>query len=137
MAKLFLCSLLFASAAALAPSSRRTFLSKVAAGATGAAVAAPALADTDYAGLPYLGGSTKIDLNNANVRVYVKLPGMYPGAAGKIVNNGPYKSVGDVYNIKGLSQKEKEAIKKWESRFITLEPAPMYVIDRVNNGLYR
>merc|ERR1719353_1758981 len=78
-----LVALLFAGASALAPS-RRAFLSKVAGAATGAAVAAPARADTDYAGLPYLGGSEKIDVNNANVRVYAKLPGMYPGAAGKI-----------------------------------------------------
>ena len=62
---------------------------------------------------------------------------MYPGAAGKIASNGPYKSVSDVYNIKGLKDAEKAAIKKYESRFITLEPAPMYVIDRMNNGLYR
>ena len=127
---------LFASASALAPT-RRNFLGKVAGAVTGASVAAPALADTDYAGLPYLGGSSKIDINNANIRVYAKLPGMYPGAAGKIASNGPYKSVSDVYNIKGLKDAEKAAIKKYESRFITLEPAPMYVIDRMNNGLYR
>merc|ERR1719267_113763 len=124
--------LVIASVSALAPS-RRQFLSKVAGAATGAAVAAPALADTDYAGLPYLGGSTKIDVNNANVRVYAKLPGMYPGAAGKIASNGPYKSVSDLYNIKGMSEKEKAAIKKYESRLMTLEPSPMYVIDRLNN----
>merc|ERR1719486_1507636 len=92
MKLLALVALLFAGASALAPS-RRAFLSKVAGAATGAAVAAPAFADTDYAGLPYLGGSEKIDINNANVRVYAKLPGMYPGAAGKIASNGPYKSV--------------------------------------------
>ena len=62
---------------------------------------------------------------------------MYPGAASKITTNGPYKSVSDVYSIKGLSEKEKAAIKKYESRLITLEPSPMYVIDRTNNGLYR
>ena len=32
---------------------------------------------------------------------------------------------------------EKSAIKKYESKFITLEPAPEYTIDRINNGLYR
>ena len=42
-----------------------------------AVVAAPLIAnaDVDYAGLPFLGGSEKIDINNANVRVYAKLPG--------------------------------------------------------------
>jgi len=117
-------------------SARREFIATVA-GAAGAAVATPALADTDYAGLPYLGGSAKIDINNANVRVYAKLPGMYPGAAGKIVTNGPYKSVSDIYNIKGISEAEKAAVKKYESRLIVLEPSAMYVIDRLNNGLYR
>ena len=129
-----LVALLFAGASALAPS-RRAFLSKVAGAATGAAVAAPAFADTDYAGLPYLGGSEKIDINNANVRVYAKLPGMYPGAAGKIVTHGPYKSVSDIYAF--MNEKEKAATKKYESRLSTLEPSAMYVIDRVNNGLYR
>ena len=131
-----LVALLFAGASALAPS-RRAFFSKVAGASTGAAVAAPVFADTDYAGLPYLGGSSKIDVNNANIRVYVKLPGMYPGAAGKIASNGPYKSVSDLYSIKGMSEKEKAVIKKYESRFLTLEPSAMYVIDRMNNGLYR
>jgi hypothetical protein len=32
---------------------------------------------------------------------------------------------------------EKAAIKKYESKFITLDPAPEYTIDRINNGLYR
>ena len=51
----------------------------------------------------YLGGSDKVDLNNANVRVYARFPGMYPTVAGKIVSHGPYKAVGDVYSIPGLS----------------------------------
>lgn len=32
---------------------------------------------------------------------------------------------------------EKAAIKKHESKFITMEPQAMYTIDRINNGLYR
>ena len=65
------------------------------------------------------------------------MPGLYPGVAGKIVSNGPYASVGDLYAIKGLSSAEKDLIKKYESRF-TVKPAKAdYVIDRINNGLYR
>merc|ERR1712071_187613 len=79
---------------------------------------APANAVRDYENVGYLGGSNIVDINNANIRVYLKMPGMYPGVAGKIVTNGPYKSVGDVYNIKGLSSAEKEVLKKYESRFI-------------------
>ncbi|CAN0478073.1 unnamed protein product [Ectocarpus sp. 12 AP-2014] len=61
----------------------------------------------------------------------------YPSAAGKIVSNGPYSSVSEIYSIKGLSNEEKAAIKKHESKFITMEPQAMYTIDRINNGLYR
>ena len=78
-----------------------------------------------------------VDLNNANVRAYLRMPGMYPSAAGKIVTHGPYKSVGDVYNIPGLTQAEKDVIKKYENRFTVKDPAAEYVIDRINNGLYR
>ena len=78
-----------------------------------------------------------MDLNNANVRVYLKMPGLYPTIAGKIVSNGPYASVGDVYKIPGLSGKEQEIIKKYESRFTVTAPQADYVIDRINNGLYR
>lgn len=114
-------------------------MSKAAAAAAAFGAAAPAFADRDYDGIKYLGGGDKIDLNNANIRAYLRIPGMYPGAAGKIAsyNGPPFKSVGDVYNIKGLTDAEKAVIKKNENRFIVLEPKPEYVIDRLNNGLYR
>ncbi|GAX21791.1 photosystem II PsbU protein [Fistulifera solaris] len=115
---------------------RREFLSAL---AGAAALAAPMAANAvrDYDNVGYLGGSEIVDVNNANVRVYLKMPGLYPTVAGKIATNGPYKSVGDLYNIPGLSGKEKELIKKYESRFTALEPSADYVIDRINNGLYR
>ena len=63
-----------------------------------------AKAEIDYEGIKYLGGGDKIDLNNANIRSYLRLPGMYPSIAGKITSNkAPFKSVGDVYNVKGLT----------------------------------
>lgn len=37
----------------------------------------------------------------------------------------------------GLTEAEKSIMKKYESKFVTLEPAPEYTIDRINNGLYR
>jgi photosystem II PsbU protein len=115
---------------------RRAFLSAAAAAAVAAApLAANAIRDYENVGL--LGGSEIVDVNNANVRVYLKMPGMYPTVAGKIASNGPYNSVGDLYNIPGLSGKEKEMIKKYESRFTAQKPAADYVIDRINNGLYR
>jgi photosystem II PsbU protein len=116
---------------------RREFLSKAAAFAGMAAFAAPALAVRDYEGLGYLGGSNIVDINNANVRVYLKMPGLYPTLAGKITANGPYKNVGEVYQIPGLSGAEKDLLKKYENRFTALTPQADYVIDIFNNGLYR
>jgi photosystem II PsbU protein len=67
----------------------------------------------------------------------LKFPGFYPNLAGKIVTNGPYKTVGDLSNIPGLSSAEKDLLKKNESKFVAKEPAADYVIDIFNNGLYR
>lgn len=85
-------------------------------------------------GIKYLGGGDKIDLNNANIRAYAKVPGLYPTIAGKIVSNGPFKSVADVYSIPSLSSTEKDMLKKVEGRFVALEEKPEYVIDKINNG---
>lgn len=119
---------------------RREFMSSAAAalGVAGLAAFAPeAKAIRDYEGIEFLGGGSQVDINNANIRVYLKMPGLYPGVAGKIASNGPYKTVGDLYNIKGLSAPEKDMIKKYEGRFVTGTPSPDYVVDRINNGLYR
>ena len=94
-------------------------------------------AEVDYDGIKYLGGGDKIDLNNANIRAYLKVPGMYPGIASKVVINGPFKSVDDVYKIPGLSGAEKDILKKYESKWVVLDVKPEYDIDKINNGLYR
>ena len=114
---------------------RREFLSAFGAAAGIAAFAPAANAIRDYENVKYLGGGNVVDINNANVRVYLKMPGMYPTVAGKIASNGPYKTVGDVYNIPGLTGPEKDMIKKYESRFTAQAPSADYVIDRINNGL--
>merc|ERR1719245_2983991 len=115
---------------------RREMISKVLGSATLLAATA-ANADIDYAGVGFLGGSSTIDVNNANIRVYTKLPGMYPGAAGKIVSNVPYKGKEDMYSKCGFTPEQANAVKKYDSKFIFLEPRPEYVIDNINNGLYR
>merc|ERR1712129_228545 len=102
---------------------RREFISTAAAGIAAFGIALPANADRDYAGVGLLGGANEVDINNANVRVYLKMPGLYPTIAGKLVTNAPYGSVSDIYNIKGLSGKEKELMKKYESRFTTRTPS--------------
>jgi photosystem II PsbU protein len=118
---------------------RREFLSSaaaaVAAGVFLAGAPGAANAVRDYENVAYLGGGDKIDINNANVRAYLKLQGMYPSAGGKIASHGPYNSVSEIYNIPGLSGKEKDAMKKHESKFVALKPEADYVIDRINNGL--
>lgn len=106
-------------------------------GAAAMLSATAANAEVDYAGVGFLGGSTTIDVNNANIRVYAKLPGMYPNAAGKLVKFSPYKNAAEVYSKAGLNSNEAAAVKKYESRFIFLEPKPEYQIDMLNNGLYR
>jgi photosystem II PsbU protein len=93
-----------------------------------------ARAEVDYEGIKYLGGGEKVDLNNANIRAYLKVPGIYPSIASKIVTHGPFKTVADVYNIEGLTGAEKDTIKKSESRFVVMEGKPEYVIDKINNG---
>merc|ERR1719267_362319 len=115
---------------------RREVVSKVL-GSAALLAATPAFAEIDYAGVGYLGGSSQIDVNNANIRVYQKLPGVYPNAAGKIVSKAPYKSKEDMYAKAGFSAPEAAAVKKYDTNFIFLEPRPEYIIDNINNGLYR
>jgi photosystem II PsbU protein len=116
--------------------SRRDIMAKVfGASALGGAAAADAV--VDYAGVGYLGGAKTIDVNNANVRVYQKLPGMYPIVAGKIVAKAPYKDKADMYAKAGFEASEAEVAKKFDKDFIFLEPQAEFVIDNINNGLYR
>ena len=118
------------------PMARRELLAK-ALGASALVTAAAANAEVDYAGVGFLGGAKTIDVNNANIRVYQKLPGVYPNAAGKIVSKAPYKGKEDMYSKAGFSSAEAAAVKKYDTNFIFLEPRPEYIIDNINNGLYR
>ena len=103
--------------------SRRDFFKNIAViGAAAVPMAANAL--VDYEGLPYLGGSEVIDINNANIRVYTRLPGMYPNIAKQIVSNVPYKSVDELLSLKTLSTEQKEVVKKYQKNLIALQPAP-------------
>ena len=65
------------------------------------------------------------------------IQGMDENAAGKIVSKAPYKSKEDMYSKAGFSAPEAAAVKKYDSNFIFLEPRPEYIIDNINNGLYR
>jgi len=116
--------------------SRRDFLKNVAAFGVAAAPMI-ANADVEYPNVPYLGGGDQIDVNNANIRVYTKLPGMYPTIAGLIVKNGPFKSVDEIYNIKSLSSEQKAILEKYRGNLVALDVSPEYREDVWNNGLYR
>merc|ERR1712012_1505335 len=96
-----------------------------------------ATAIVDYDAIKYLGGSDKVDVNNANVQAFRQFPGMYPTAAGQIATHGPYKTVADIYDIPGLDERVKDIMKKYEGNFVCLPPNQAYVLDRVNNGMYR
>jgi len=108
--------------------SRRAALTGAAAAALAAmAGSLPAMAETEYANVPFLGGSDIIDINNANVRAYAKYPGMYPTVAGILATNGPYESVSDVFKIPGLTERQVNTLKKYQDKLVALTPTPEYV----------
>jgi photosystem II PsbU protein len=80
----------------------------------------------------------KIDLNNTNVRSFRKYPGLYPALARKVVDNAPYKSVEDVLNIPGLSEKQKATLNANLDKFTLTAVDDTFTEggDRYNNGYY-
>merc|ERR1712061_295040 len=118
----------------------RKYQQQVASGVAATALAlAPSSANAivDYDAIKYLGGSDKVDVNNANVQAFRQFPGMYPTAAGQIATHGPYKTVRDIYDITGLDERVIAIMKKYEANFVALPPNQAYVLDRINNGMYR
>jgi photosystem II PsbU protein len=117
--------------------SRRNF-----AGLAGAAIiAAPTLAnaDVEYPNVPFLGGSDTVDVNNANIRVYTRFPGMYPAIAKILVKNAPYSSTEEIESKLSdkLTPEMKAIYAKYKKQLVALKPAPEYQEDIINNGLYR
>ncbi|MGF1499040.1 MAG: photosystem II complex extrinsic protein PsbU [Elainellaceae cyanobacterium] len=80
----------------------------------------------------------KVDLNNSNVRAFIKLPGMYPTLARMVVKNGPFDSVDDVFKMPGLTERQKQVLERHRDRFIVTDPIDAFVEggDRFNNGIY-
>ena len=116
--------------------SRKQQIASVAA-ASAVAMAPAANAMVDYDNIQYLGGSDKVDINNANIQAYRQFPGMFPTIAGLIGTHGPYKQVSDIYSIPGMEDKLKNIVKKYEGNLVCLPANPAYFIDRINNGNYR
>jgi photosystem II PsbU protein len=81
----------------------------------------------------------KIDLNNTNVRAFLDYPGLYPTIAKLIIKNAPYEKAEDVLDIAGLSDRQKEVLKKNLGNF-TVSSAEAALVeggDRFNNGIYK
>ena len=116
--------------------SRKQQIASVAAASTIAMVPA-ANAMVEYENIQFLGGSDKVDINNANIQAYRQFPGMFPTIAGLIGTHGPYKAVSDIYSIPGMEEKFKNTVKKYEANLVCLPANPAYFIDRINNGMYR
>lgn len=81
----------------------------------------------------------KIDLNNTNVRAFLKYPGLYPTLAGKIIQNSPYTSVEEVLNLPGLSDRQKQLLQDNLDKFTVTDPETALISggDRYNNGVYK
>ena len=75
--------------------------------------------------------SGKIDINNALVTDYKSLHGMYPHAAGLIASNGPYNRVAELYSLPGVTQRDRELFKRYESQLCALAPSRM-TRERIN-----
>ena len=81
---------------------------------------------------------TKVDLNNANVRMFRQYRGFYPTLARKIIDNAPYDKVEDVLKIPGLTERQKELLQANLDTFTVTAPADVFTEggDRYNPGAY-
>lgn len=80
----------------------------------------------------------KIDLNNANVRLFRDVRGFYPTLAKYIVKYSPYEKVEDVLDIPGLSERQLGKLEKNLDRFTVTPPSDVFLEgqERLNNGNY-
>ncbi len=81
--------------------------------------------------------NSKIDLNNANISAFRRLPGMYPTIARILVANAPYSSVDEVFAIPSLTEAQKQRIKENLNEFTLKQPDASMNRERINNATYR
>lgn len=81
--------------------------------------------------------SSKIDLNNANIYAFRKVPGMYPNLGRIIIENAPYDSLDEVLNIPGLTSEQKQRIQENADKFALFKPDNSMNRERINNSTYR
>ncbi|MBD2462112.1 photosystem II complex extrinsic protein PsbU [Oscillatoria sp. FACHB-1407] len=86
-----------------------------------------------------LATGNKIDLNNTNVRAFRDYPGMYPTLARMILKYAPFESIEDVFDMPGLTDRQKEILQANLDNFVATSPEDALVEggDRFNNGIYR
>jgi photosystem II PsbU protein len=80
----------------------------------------------------------KLDLNNTHIRAFRKYRGMFPTLASLIIQNAPYDDVGEVLEIPGLTDRQKQVLKDNLDNFTVTETADVYNEgdDRFNPGVY-
>ncbi len=81
----------------------------------------------------------KIDLNNSNVQAFRDYRGLYPTLARTLIMNAPYEKVEDIFDIEGLTDRQKEVLKANLDNFAVTAPenALNEGGDRFNNGNYK
>jgi photosystem II PsbU protein len=99
----------------------------------------PVLAEARFNVGEKLATGNKIDLNNTNVRAFRDYPGMYPTLARMILQYSPFNEVEDVFDMPGLTDRQKEVLQANLDNFVASPPAKELVEggDRFNNGIYR
>lgn len=123
---------------------RRDVLLGIAAAATTAAAAQPAVAkqagigsdwgfiDDEVVSAQQPTGD-RVDVNNAAINEYMQFRGMYPNAAGKIASNGPYGSVKDIYKIPNLTENDKKVFKMYEKDLTANKAQYRTFTERINS----
>lgn len=80
----------------------------------------------------------KLDLNNSDLRDFRQYKGMFPRLGSIIIKNAPYDTVEDVFDIPGLTEKQKEILQANLSNFTVTEPQSVFLEgdQRLNVGAY-
>lgn len=80
----------------------------------------------------------KIDLNHSPLRIFREYRGMYPTLAAKIIQNAPFKTVEEVFEMPGLNKPQIEVLKANLDNFI-VTPSSSALLEgenRLNDGIY-
>lgn len=82
--------------------------------------------------------TNKIDINNSDIRNFRELRGFYPKLGSLIIQNAPYEEVEDIFNIPGLSEKQKDRLEANLDKFIATPSIDIRIEgdERYNPGVY-